>query len=149
MGRFVKNAELKAQSYAMRAPISSSSFGPEAPINGQFRFNTDTTRLEVFYDMSWYSIGYEGKITITKDTLVGDGATTSFPMTVPHEANNEAEILVFVGSIYQNPGVAYTTNANTIEFTSPPDLDSPIVILHNFNSNSASVSFNGAPIQSQ
>jgi hypothetical protein len=99
--------------------------------------------------MSWYSIGYEGKVSIVKDVYAGDGVSTGFTMSVAHDSGNEAEVLVFVGSIYQNPGVAYVTNGTAIDFTSPPDLDSPIIMLHNFNSNSASVSYNGAPIQSQ
>jgi hypothetical protein len=41
-------------------------------------------------------------------------------------------MLVFVGNVFQNPGMAYTVDGNKISFTSTPPDGQYIVILHGF-----------------
>lgn len=143
MGRFIKNAELTSRSYATRAPMGSTSLGPEAPVDGQFRFNKDIGQIEVFFNGQWWALAVTGKVNIVKDTFVGDGTAVQFtPLSVSYPPGREAEVLVFVGNIFQNPGVAYhfiNEVPDAIEFTSPPDPGSPIVVLHNFNSTQVTI----------
>jgi hypothetical protein len=79
-------------------------------------------------------VGLSGRVAIVKDTFTGDGVTTSFPITIGYDTGHEQEMLVYIGNIFQNPGVAYTVNQYMITFTSPPDANIVGVVLHNFNS---------------
>jgi F0F1-type ATP synthase beta subunit len=135
MGRFAKNKEVITGSKAIRIPLGTNTLAPNFPVNGQVRFNTETGTAQYFYNGVWNSFAISGKVLIEKDTFTGNGVATTFtPMAESHASGNEAEILVFIGNIFQEPGVAYTVNAYGITFSSPPDLGSTIVILHNFNS---------------
>jgi hypothetical protein len=134
MGRFIKNLQLKAGSYAIRLPIGTNALGPQYPQDGQLRFNSETDQLQIYYGNSWKGTTAEGRVAIVKDEYTGDGMTVSWPITNTYDAGHEAEMIVFIGNVYQNPGVAYTVSGYEITFTSTPDFDMPIVILHNFNS---------------
>lgn len=144
MGRFVNNRELHSQSYAFRMPYGASAIRPSAPVNGQFRFNTDTNVVEVYYNSTWNTLAKVGNATIIKDSQGNytgsnlestDGTRTTFTMSQSYASGKEAQVLIYVGSIFQNPGVAYTFNGTTtVTFTSAPPLGQTIVILHNLPS---------------
>ena len=142
MGRFVNNRELHSQGYAFRMPLGSSAVRSFAPVDGLFRFNTDTTQVEVYYGGVWNSIAKVGNSTIVKDSqgsgsnlATADGSRTTFIMSYSYSSGQEAQVLIYVGNVFQNPGVAYTFNGTTtVTFTSPPPLGQTIVILHNFAS---------------
>jgi hypothetical protein len=145
MGRFVKNRNIPTQGYAVRMPYGPSSLRPSNPVTGLFRFNEDTTQVEVYYNGVWNSVAKVGAATIVKDSqgapspgsnlLPADGSATTFTMSQSYSAGQEAQVLVYVGNVFQNPGVAYTFNGtNVITFTSPPPLGQTIIILHNFAS---------------
>jgi hypothetical protein len=69
--------------------------------------------------------------TVEKDTFYGDGVKRVFGfMKYSYDSGDELLILVFVGNVFQNPGVAYYVDGQSIEFTSPPPDGHPIVILH-------------------
>jgi len=140
MGRFVKNAQIHTGSYAARVPVGTNSLGPTAPQNGQIRYNTDTGGMEIYVDPgygfpSWKQLAVVGKSEINKITHTGDGVTTAFGMAIPYNAGKEAEVMIFVGNVHQNPGVAYTFDgSNIVTFTSAPNIGLTIVILHGYNS---------------
>ncbi len=139
MGRYLKNTSIATGSYAIRLPLGTDSLGPQYPAPGQMRFNTTADRLEVFYGGAWKNVGLAGRVSIVKDSFFGDAIQTTFTMTQQYAAGHEAEMLVFIGNVFQNPGVAYTVGIDglgngIITFTSVPDLGIPIVVLHNFNS---------------
>lgn len=146
MGRFAKNKEVLTGSKAIRLPLGTNTLAPSFPVDGQVRFNTETEEAQYYYDGAWRAFAIAGKVLIEKDTFIGDGTTVTFsPMTVWHETGKEAEILVFIGNIFQEPGVAFVVDGYDIIFTSPPSLGSTIVILHNFNSTAATVAPTSAP----
>jgi len=142
MGRFAKNRELKDQGYAIRVPVGSSAVRSGSPSDGLVRYNTDTNRFEFYYNSNWYNVAKEGNSTIVKDSQgsgsnlgAADGIIATFTMSYAYSAGQEAQVLVYVGNIFQNPGVAYTFNGTTtITFTTPPPLGQTVVILHNFAS---------------
>ena len=142
MGRFVNNRELHSQSYAFRMPYGSSAVRPAAPVSGLFRFNTDTNLVEIYYNGAWNSVAKVGSSTIVKDSqgsgsnlAAADGSRTTFTMSYSYSAGQEAQVLIYVGNVFQNPGVAYTFDGSTtVTFTSAPPLGQTIVILHNFAS---------------
>lgn len=140
MGRHIKNSELKSRSYAIRMPIGSSGTPiaqAQAPVDGQMYFNTASNNIEVYRNGSWQGIGLVGRVAIVTDSHFGTGSAQTFAMTNTYLTGREAEILVFVGGVYQTPNVAYTVNGYDITFTSAPNLGLPIIILHNFNSTDA------------
>lgn len=145
MGRFVKNREIESQSYSARMPFGPTALRTSTPVNGLFRFNTDTNRMEVYYNATWNTMAKVGVVEIVKDSQgaappganleSANGSRTTFTMSRSYTAGQETQVLVYVGNIFQNPGVAYTFNGTTtITFTSPPPLGQTIIILHNLPS---------------
>lgn len=140
MGRFVKNYGLHTGSYAIRMPLGTNTLGPQVPQSGQVRFNVANNNLEVYYSGAWHGISQAGRVAILTDRFTGDGTTQSFDMvnspTAPegYVPGQEAELLVFVGNIYQEPGVSYTVSGSLIEFTEAPNPGVRVIVLHNFNS---------------
>ena len=129
MARLAKNTAITTGSTAIRVPFGSSAQRPEAPIFGQFRYNTDSGLLEFFNGTIFQSISPSGSLTYTVDSFTGDGSTTNFNMSIAE--SNTQQIIVFVGSIYQDPDSAYTVNGTvTISFTSPPPDGEPISVIH-------------------
>lgn len=140
MGRYIKNAELKSGSYSIRSPFAPASVGPNAPVNGLVRFNTTINKMQYYSQGAWRNFAIEGKVELTKDSYTGDGLTRTFgPMTVTYGANEELYLLVFVGNVFQNPGVAYTVLNDQITFTGAPSQDQPIVILHGYGSTAVAI----------
>ena len=129
MGNWVKNRLLESGSTSVVMPSGSSATRPDAPIFGQFRFNTDIGLVEFFNGAVWLPLSAGGSIAYTVDDFVGDGSTTVFTMSVP-EATAQ-QIIVFVGSVYQIPVVNYTVNGGyDITFSSAPPLGLPVNVIH-------------------
>ena len=135
MGRFIKSSavtSLKDESTgAVTLPSGSTSERTSSDI-GDIRVNTDTTALEFYDGTQWSDVAIQGNVTITKDSFVGDGSTAVFTMSITPDDENA--IIVFVGNVHQNPGVAYTVSGADITFTSAPPDTHTIVVLHGFNS---------------
>jgi hypothetical protein len=63
------------------------------------------------------------------DEFTGNGVQTVFTMSIAE--STAEEIMVFVGSVYQNPTTAYTVNGSyDITFTSAPPNTVPINVIH-------------------
>lgn len=139
MGRYLKNSDLRTGSYAIQIPVGSSSVGPDAPQNGQMRFNQTNTRLEMFYNSSWNQVAKIGAVSIVVDEFAGDGSTLAFTMSQSESV--DSAILVSIGGVYQQPTTNYTVSGTTITFTSPPPAPginpNKIVVVHNLNSTNA------------
>lgn len=135
MGRFVKNTRvvtIGGANYGAVMPSGPTSLRPTNPVPGDFRFNTDTTAMEIFYSGLWNTIPRIGLVTITKDDFYGDAVTLAFNMSKSYSPGQEKEIIVVVGNVFQNPGVAYTVNGSTINFTSAPPAGQAVFVLHGF-----------------
>ena len=129
MGNWVKNRLLESGSTSVVMPSGSSATRPDAPIFGQFRFNTDVGLIEFYNGAVWSTLSTSGSIAYTVDDFVGNGVTTVFTMSV-QEAIAE-QIIVFIGSVYQIPVTNYTVNGGfDITFTSAPPLGLPINVIH-------------------
>jgi hypothetical protein len=139
MGRFIKNAVPKTASHAIGLPIGTSAIGPDAPTVGQTRWNTTTSRFEYYTGSAWNATAHEGTVNIVKDSFSGNTVQTQFTMSKTYTSGSEANVLIFVGQVYQNPGVAYTFNGTTtVTFTSAPASGTNnILLLHNFSSTAA------------
>lgn len=129
MGNWVKNRLLESGSTSVVMPAGSSATRPDAPVFGQFRFNTDIGLIEFYNGAVWSTLSAGGSISYTVDDFVGNGVTTVFTMSI-QEATAQ-QIIVFVGSVYQIPVTNYTVNGGfDITFTSAPPLGLPINVIH-------------------
>jgi hypothetical protein len=132
MGYYVKNRRLQSGSTGVVLPTGSSATRPDNAAFGMIRYNTDTGLVEFYNGSMWNSLSTGGSITYTVDDFVGDGSTTVFTMTVAQDT--ATQIIVFVGSIYQDPATAYTVDGGlNITFTSAPPNTVPINIIHTTN----------------
>lgn len=135
MGNWAKNRLLESASTSVVVPAGSTSDRPDSPVFGQFRFNTDTARLEFFNGTAFIPLAAQDGISYTVDAFVGDGSTTVFTMS--EQESSVSQIMVFIGSIYQNPspsqpgGATYTLDGGfDITFTSAPPDGEPISVIH-------------------
>jgi len=132
MGYYVKNRRLQSGSTGVVLPTGSAATRPDFPTFGMIRYNTDSGLVEFYNGSVWTSLSAGGSISYNVDSFTGDGSTTIFNMS---EAESSAEqIIVFVGSIYQEPTTAYTVDGGfDITFTSAPPNTVPINVIHTDN----------------
>ena len=129
MGYFVKNRQLQSGSTGVVLPTGSSANRPDFPAFGMIRYNTDSGLVEFFNGTIWSSLSTGGSITYTVDDFTGNGVQTVFTMSVAE--STATQLIVFVGSIYQDPASAYTVNGGyDITFTSAPPNTVPINVIH-------------------
>jgi hypothetical protein len=129
MGYYVKNRQLQSGSSGVVLPAGSSAVRPLAPAFGLIRYNTDIAKVEFFNGTAYVPLASAGALTYSIDSFTGDGSTTVFTMSV--EESLTAQIMVFVGSIYQDSTSAYTVNGGfDITFTSAPPSGEPISVIH-------------------
>ena len=131
-GYFVKNRTVIAADSSIRVPTGTTAVRPAAPSAGSFRFNTDIAGLEFFNGTTFQTVAAAGKANITVDTFTGDGSTLTFSMN--ETADTVTEILVFVGSVYQEPTTVYsvTGGGNDITFTEAVPSGMSINVIHGF-----------------
>lgn len=129
MGNWVKNRLLESGSTSVVIPSGLSSNRPASPTFGQIRFNIDLAKLEFFNGTAFVPLAVQDGIVYTVDSFTGDGSTVVFTMTI--EESSATQIMVFVGSIYQEPVSAYTVDGGfDITFTSAPPSGEPISVIH-------------------
>jgi hypothetical protein len=129
MGYFVKNRQLQSGSSGVVLPAGGSATRPVSPKFGLIRYNTDLAAVEFFNGSLFVQLSAAGAIDYTVDSFVGDGSTTMFTMSI--QQNLTTQIIVFVGSIYQDPTSAYTVDGGfDITFTSAPPQSEPISVIH-------------------
>ena len=136
MGRLLKNPDIAQGTLGVKLPIGSNTLS-DAPVTGLIRFNSDTSRIEFYYNSTWNQIAKIGSVQITVDDLVGDGTSTLFTMS--QTESDPTAIVVTIGGVYQQPTTNYTVSGTAITFTSPPAPSLPnspnrITIIHNLNS---------------
>ena len=129
MGYFVKNRRLQSGSSGVVLPTGDTTQRPVAPTFGLIRYNTDLAAVEFFNGTIFEQLGAAGAISYTVDSFTGDGSTTVFGMS--ETVTSPEQIIVFVGSIYQDSNTAYTVDGSIdITFTSPPGIGIPISVIH-------------------
>jgi hypothetical protein len=132
MGYFVKNRQLQSGSTGVVLPTGSSANRPDFPAFGMIRYNTDLGQVEFFNGTDWLALSTGGSTTYTVDDFTGNGVQTVFGMSVAE--STATQLIVFVGSIYQDPASAYTVNGSyDITFTSAPPNTVPINVIHTAN----------------
>jgi hypothetical protein len=131
MGYYLKNRRLQSGSTGVVIPTGSTAQRPDYPTFGLIRFNTDTGFCEFFNGTIFQNMGVGGTVSYDVITDTGDGSTVDY--TLDFEYSDPTQLIVFVGSIYQEPTVAYTVSSFTLTFTSPPAAGIPINIIQTQN----------------
>jgi hypothetical protein len=131
MGNFVKNRRLISGSSGVVIPTGSTAQRPDTPTFGLIRYNTDTGFCEFFNGSIFQNMGVGGVVSYDVITDTGDGVTVDY--TLDYEYTDPTQLIVFVGSIYQEPTVAYTVSSFTLTFTSAPADGMPINIIQTQN----------------
>jgi hypothetical protein len=131
MGYYLKNRRLQSGSTGVVIPTGSTAQRPDAPTFGLIRFNTDTGFCEFFNGTIFQNMGVGGVVSYDVITDTGDGSTVDF--TLDFEYSDPTQLIVFVGSIYQEPTIAYTVSSFTLTFTSAPAAGIPINIIQTQN----------------
>jgi hypothetical protein len=131
MGYYLKNRRLQSGSSGVVIPTGSTAQRPDYPTFGLIRFNTDTGFCEFFNGTIFQNMGVGGTVSYDVITDTGDGITVDF--TLDFEYSDPTQLIVFVGSIYQEPTVAYTVSSFTLTFTSAPAAGIPINIIQTQN----------------
>ena len=129
MGYFVKNRRLQSGSTAVVLPVGSASNRPDAPTFGMIRYNTDSASVEYYDGSVWAALSAAGAISYTVDTFNADGSTTVFTMS--EVESTATQIIVFIGSIYQDPTTSYTVDGGLdITFSTAPPAGTVINVIH-------------------
>lgn len=130
MGNFVKNKRLLSGSTSIVIPSGGTGVRPTSPVFGSFRFNTDLGQMEFFNGSVFAQLATIGSGSISVDSFTGDGSTLSFSLST--SADDAEQVIVFIGSIYQQPTTTYsiTGGGNDITFTSAPPSGEPINVIH-------------------
>lgn len=141
MARFLKNTQIRGGSYAVQLPLGTNSLGPDAPVNGQIRYNQSNNKIEFFYNSIWNQVAKIGSVALTIDEFTGDNATVNFTMS--QSESDATNVLVTISGVYQAPVNNYTVSGTQLSFTSaPPAVDAngnpnKIIVVHNLNSTDA------------
>ena len=129
MGYYVKNRRLQSGSTGVRLPVGSASDRPEYPTFGMIRYNTTSASVEFYDGSTWTALSAAGAISYTVDDFNADGSTLVFTMSIAESL--ATQIIVFIGSIYQDPATAYTVNGGfDITFSSAPPAGTVINVIH-------------------
>ena len=101
---------------ALQLPTGTNVERPSAPVEGQIRFNEDTSKVEVYDGTDWVSVGGTSG-AISTQAFSGDGSTTDF--TLNSDADS-ATVMVTLNGVVQEPTVAYTVSGTTLSFSEAP-----------------------------
>lgn len=118
MGYFVKNRQLKSGSSGVVLPTGDSTTRPDSPVFGLIRYNTDYGLIEFFDGTQFQTLAPTGNIVYSVDNFTGDGSTTTFTMS--QGVANNSQIIVFVGSVYQEPTSYTLSGAGNVDITFNP-----------------------------
>lgn len=101
---------------SLTLPTGNTGQRPNSPETGSVRFNTSTGIVEVYDGVQWEAVGSDF-VSITSQTITGDGSTTTFTL---NEETTAAAVIVSTNGVVQQPGVAYTVTGDQITFAEAP-----------------------------
>jgi len=105
----------------MIVPVGNTLQRPASGEVGTVRFNTDSTRLEVYDGSGWEDIA----ANVTNQTLAGDGSSLTFALD---RSSTTAATLVMLNGVVQLPTTAYTVTGNSLAFAQAPTISDTIDI---------------------
>ena len=125
----------------MQLPLGTNTLGPDSPVNGLIRYNQSNSKIEFYYNSKWNQVAKIGAVNIVKDTFTTvDAQTTYGPMSYTYTSGQEADVVVFVGGVHQDPVTNYQFDGSaniSINPSTGGTANQTIVIVHNLNSTDA------------
>lgn len=106
-------------------PVGAQGDRPGAPVTGMFRFNTTSSKLEVYDGTAWVSIGENTTTTVVSETFSGDGTEVNFTLS---QTLTTAAAIVSINGVVQIPGTAYSISGSTLTFTEAPELGDTVEV---------------------
>ena len=97
----------------MVIPVGNISQRPGSPSMGTLRFNSESTRMEVYDGTEWDSVVSD----VTNQVLYGDNSTLVFTLD---QSTTAAAVLIMFNGVVQLPNVAYTVSGNVVTFAQAP-----------------------------
>ena len=97
-------------------PVGTTAQRPGTPTTGTLRFNSSTTRVEVYDGGSWEEVG-DNIVSISSQTINGDGTTTAFTLS---QSATASSIIVSINGVIQVPTTSYTVSGTTLTMTEAP-----------------------------
>ena len=97
-------------------PVGNTDQRPNPATQGTIRFNTTTSRAEIYDGSEWDQIASG----VTNQTANGDGSTTTFTLS---RSTTTAAVLIMLNGVVQVPGTAYNMSPNpssNLIFTEAP-----------------------------
>jgi len=91
-------------------PTGTTAQRPGTPSTGTLRFNSTTTLAEIYDGSSWKEVG-GNLVTVTSQTIDGDGTTTVFTLSKSATAGS---IIVSINGIVQVPDYGYTVSGTAL-----------------------------------
>ena len=138
MGRMLKNTVFKNGSYTLGVPNATSGYRPTTGVYGQTYYDTGDNKLLYWNGVDWTAIAHEGYAELVVDRFSANGAQNTFTMTQSHIHNDEDQVLVFAGTVHQDPTTAYTFDGTTtLTLTSTPTVGTVVIVVHNLGSTTA------------
>jgi|LauGreDrversion4_2_1035121.scaffolds.fasta_scaffold00453_5 hypothetical protein len=106
-------------------PVGAQGDRPGTPVTGMFRFNTTSSKLEVYDSTAWVSIGENQTTTVVSETFSGDGTEVNFTLS---QTLTTAAAIVSINGVVQIPGTAYSISGSTLTFTEAPELGDTVEV---------------------
>lgn len=132
MGYFIKNRVVGRRPTGPAIPVGDTLDRPANPAVGTLRYNTDIDTYEFWNGIIYSPLGVQGEVDLTVDTFAGNSVQASFTMSV--EATSPAQVLVFVGGVYQIAGTDYNVSGFDLLFTTAPPVDNIVNVIHRLGS---------------
>ena len=98
-------------------PVGNTAQRPATPATGMNRFNTTTSKLEIYDGTSWVSLGANQTTTVSSETFNGDSTTVNFTLA---QTLTTAAAMVSINGVVQIPSTAYSISGTTLTFTEAP-----------------------------
>lgn len=97
-------------------PTGTTAQRPGSPGAGTLRFNSSTGRVEVYDGSAWEAVGGTS-ISVTSQTIDGDGSTTGFTLT---QSATAGSIIVSINGVVQVPDSGYTVSGTSLTMAEAP-----------------------------
>lgn len=110
---------------SVKVPNGTTAQRDSSPVNGMFRYNDTTDEFEGYADGSWGSIG-GGQANLSKDTMTGDGSTTTLTLSVDPLVENNTQ--VYIDGVYQSKA-NYSISGTTLTFTTAPPTGTAVEVI--------------------
>ena len=129
MGYFIKNRDVGKRPNGVVMPNGNDANKPAAPVTGLMRYNNDLTTMEFWNGSQWTPMVIPGTVELITDKFTGDGIETAF--TASQIIEDENQIMVFVGGVYQDATTSFDTAGAIITFLIPPPEFTTVIVIHN------------------